>query len=266
MRRLPVVHRGRDFGHVPGQLRVGEPRQDGRPRVADPGRQVAGLPADPRFQHRRVGPGPGERPAGDCLAEDFVTVQPGEFGGTDGAPQHVGVVQNLLGVGRARALANRAGVAGVRLGPALVHPDRMERAEMVSVGQCLLAGFGRGQLGVVAADGWGQDRDGILTVQGGRWPGAVAVGSEPALPGDLRIGPGRLAYDALGRFLRSGVGVDLVPLGAPGHRHVQALAGPLVARQCDADGHGLPLDGVPGQRVPEVTVLGRVGAADRERG
>ena len=60
----------------------------------------------------------------------------------------------------------------------------------VSVGQCLLAGFGRGQLGVVAADGWGQDRDGILTVQGGRWPDAVAVGFESALPGDLRIGPG----------------------------------------------------------------------------
>ncbi len=49
-------------------------------------------------------------------------------------------------------------------------------------------------------------------------------------------------------------------------RPAGAFAGALVVDQADADGHGAAFDGVPGQRVAEVAVLGRVGAAEGERG
>ena len=150
------------------------------------GGRCAGRLADPGVQHRGVRPCAGERPAGDRRPDDFGAVQPGQLGGADGAPQHVGVLEDLLGVGGAGVVADRLGVPAVGLGAALVHPDRVQRAEVVGVRQRLLPGLGRRQLGVVAADDRGQDRDRVLAVQGrapgrrfrGR-PGACAAGRSP---------------------------------------------------------------------------------------
>jgi len=118
--------------------------------------------------------------------------------------------------------------------------------------------------GVVAVDHRGQDGDRVLLGDGTSQDGALAFGLEPALPGDLGISGGWLADHAVGRFLRRRVGVDLVALSAARHGHVQAAARAAVVRQGDPGRDGLAFDGVPGQRIAEVAVLGGVGAADGE--
>ena len=58
---------------------------------------------------------------------------PASFGGLDGAPQRVGVLEDFLGVVRACVVAHCLGVPAVCLGTALVHPDRVQHAEVVCI-------------------------------------------------------------------------------------------------------------------------------------
>jgi len=69
----------------------------------------------------------------------------------------------------------------------------------------------------------------------------------------------------LSPFLGQWVGADVVALGAAGHGHVQAFAGSVVVGQGDTDRHGLPFDGLVGQRVAEVAAGGGVVPAESER-
>jgi hypothetical protein len=181
---LPAVHRRGDLGHVPAQLRIGEAGQPRRPGVRGAERHVPGRGADPGIEDGGVRPCAGERPAGDRGPDHVGTVQPGELGRVDGAPQPAGVLQDLFRVRRLGAGADSPGVPAVGLGAALVHPDRVQRREMVGIRERVLPGFGCGQLAIVTSDYRCQDRDRVMLIQDRSRLGAFPVGLEPASPGE----------------------------------------------------------------------------------
>jgi hypothetical protein len=94
---------------------------------------MAGALADPGFQHRGVRARAGERPACDRRPDDLHAVPACQFGGLDGAPQRVGVLEDFLGISRGCLVAYCLGVSAVCLSTALVHPDRVQHAEVVCI-------------------------------------------------------------------------------------------------------------------------------------
>ena len=168
--------------------RAGRERDQGAEAVAEAGVDDGGDVA-----------GSGQVPLADRGGQDLAGVQPGEFGGAQGAPEPSGLVAGLGAVAGREGLGEQVGVALVAGGGGLGGPDRVQQGQVVGVGQGLVSGLGGGVLLAVAFQHAGQDGEGLLCPGGGL---AAGCGGAAVVAGQL--GGRARAGNRVGAFRATG--------------------------------------------------------------
>ena len=218
---LAGVHQRGDLRGVRAAFGVGDGRELPGPRAGRERDQGAEAVAEAGVDDAGDVAGAGQVPLADRGGQDLPGVQPGEFGGAQGAPQPFRLVAGLA------AVAGREGVHEQVLVPlvagrgGLGGPDRVQQGQVVRVGQGLVPDLGGGQQLAVTLQHAGQHGEGLPRCR--RWGGLVAgSGGEAVVAGEL--GGRARAGDRVGEFRGQREHVREVDVGAAGQGDVGVLA------------------------------------------
>ena len=193
---------------------------------------------------------PARSRSADRIGQDLCGVEPGEFGGTQGAPQPFRLVARLGAVAGRQGDHDQVLVALVTGGGGLGGPDRVQQGQVIRVSQGLVPGLGGGVLLAVALQHGGQDGERLPCSGGGL---AAGAGGEPVVAGQLggRPRPG----DRVRAFRGEREDVGDVDVGTAGQGDVGVRAVLGAGDQGQAGVDGAALGGVIGDRVAEFGIV-----------
>ena len=135
---LARVHQRGDLGGVGAALGVGDGGELRGPRAGRERDQGAEAVAEAGVDDGGDVAGSGQVPLADRVGQDLPGVQPGQFGGAQGAPQPFGLVAGLAAVAGRQGVHEQVLVPLVAGRGGLGGPDRVQERQVVRVGQGLV--------------------------------------------------------------------------------------------------------------------------------